>query len=130
MARRASSGPNYTAIIGIAAFVIVAFIGAKFLMKGSGQKIKGATPLSISEFLENGNSLRGNEYLVEGTVDQRWPRDNGQLVSLLVNESEDLIGIEIPSTFNNLNIERSQKYAIKVKFREGGVPEATQIERL
>jgi len=130
MARRASSGPNYTAIIGIAAFVIVAFIGAKFLMKDSKQKIKGATPLSISEFLENGNSLRGNEYLVEGTVDQRWPRDNGQLVSLLVNDSEDLIGIEIPSTFNNLNIERSQKYAIKVKFREGGVPVATQIERL
>jgi hypothetical protein len=130
MARRASSGPNYTAIIGIAAFVIVAFIGAKFLMKDSKQKIKGATPLAISEFLENGNSLRGNEYLVEGTVDQRWPRDNGQLVSLLVNDSEDLIGIEIPSSFNNLNIERSQKYAIKVKFREGGVPVATQIERL
>jgi len=130
MPRRASSGPNYTAIFGIAAFVIVAFIGAKFLMKDSGQKIKGATPLSMSEFLENGNSLRGNEYLVEGTVDQRWPRDNGQLVSLQVNNSDDLIGIEIPSSFNNLNIERSQKYAIKVKFREGGVPVATQIERL
>jgi hypothetical protein len=130
MPRRASSGPNYTAIIGIAAFVIVAFIGAKFLMKGSDQKIKGASPLSMSEFLENGNSLRGNEYLVEGTVDQRWPRDNGQLVSLQVNNSDDLIGIEIPSSFNNLNIERSQKYAIKVKFREGGVPVATQIERL
>ena len=69
MPRRASSGPNYTAIIGIAAFVIVAFFGAKFLMKDSGKKIKGATPLSMSEFLENGNSLRGNEYLVEGTVD-------------------------------------------------------------
>ncbi len=129
MARRASSGPNYIAMIAIAGFVIVAFIGAKFLMNDSGKKIKGATPLSITEFLENGNSLRGNEYLVEGTVDQRWPRDNGQLVSLLVNDSEDLIGIEIPASFNNLNIERSQKYAIRVKFREGGVPVATQIER-
>ncbi|MFM2220827.1 MAG: hypothetical protein RLZZ553_575 [Verrucomicrobiota bacterium] len=130
MPRRASSGPNYTVIIGIAAFIIVAALGAKFLMKDSKQKIKGATPLSMSEFLENGNSLRGNEYLVEGTVDQRWPRDNGQLVSLQVNNTEDLIGIEIPSSFNNLNIERSQKYAFKVKFREGGVPVATQVERL
>ena len=130
MPRRASSGPNYTAIVGIAAFIIVAALGAKILMKDSKQKIKGATPLSMSEFLENGNSLRGNEYLVEGTVDQRWPRDNGQLVSLQVNDGEDLIGIEIPSSFNNLNIERSQKYAIKVKFREGGVPVATQVERL
>ncbi|MFM2170065.1 MAG: hypothetical protein RI957_294 [Verrucomicrobiota bacterium] len=117
-------------LLGIAVFIIAAILGAKFLMKDSKQKIKGATPLSMSEFLENGNSLRGNEYLVEGTVDQRWPRDNGQLVSLLVNGSEELIGIEIPSSFNDLNIERSQKYAIKVKFREGGVPVATQIERL
>ena len=130
MPRRASSGPNYTAIIGIAGFVFVAFIGAKFMMSGSKQKIKGASPLSMSEFLENGNSLRGNEYLVQGTVDQRWPRDNGQVVSLLVENTDDLIGIEIPSSFNHLNIERSQKYAFKVKFREGGVPVATQIERL
>lgn len=84
----------------------------------------------MAEFLENGNSLRGNEYLVQGTVDQRWPRDNGQVVSLQVENSEDLIGIEIPSSFNDLNIERAQKYAIKVKFREGGIPVATQIERL
>lgn len=129
MARRASSGPNITAIIGIAAFVIVAIIGAKFLLGGSKKKIN-ATPLSMSEFLENGNSLRGNEYLVEGVVDQRWPRDEGQLVSLQIEDSDDMIGIEIPSSFNDLNIERQQKYAIKVKFREGGVPVATQIERL
>lgn len=129
MARRASSGPNLTAIIGIAAFLIVAFFGARFLMKGKQGKISGATPLSIAEFLENGNSLRGNEYLVQGTVDQRFPRDNGQLVSLLVNDTEDIIGIEVPSSFNNLNIERQQKLSIKVRFRDGGVPVATQIER-
>ncbi len=129
MARRASSGPNVTAIFAIAAFIIVAFFGAKYLLGGNKQKIKGVTPLAIKEFLENGNSLRGNEYLVQGTVDQRWPRDNGQLVSLHVNDSDDLIGIEIPSSFNDLNIEREQKYSIKVKFREGGIPVATQIER-
>lgn len=129
MARRASSGPNITAIVGIAAFVIIAFIGAKFLLGGSKKKIN-ATPLSISEFLENGNSLRGNEYLIEGTVDQRWPRDLGQVVSMQLKDSDEMIGIEIPAAFNDLNIERQQKYAIKVKFRDGGVPVATQIERL
>lgn len=129
MARRASSGPNLTAIIGIAAFVIAAFIGAKFLMSGNKQKIKGINPLSVSEFLENGHSLRGNEYLVEGTVDQRWPRDNGQLVSLQIDNSDDMIGIEIPPNFSDLNIERQQKLVIKVKFREGGIPVATQIVR-
>ncbi|TAE90550.1 MAG: hypothetical protein EAZ81_09645 [Verrucomicrobia bacterium] len=130
MPRRASSGPKSSVIIGIAAFLIVAFLGAKMLTGERSAKIKGSPPLSMAEFLENGNSLRGNEYLVQGTVDQRWPRDNGQVVSLQVENSEDLIGIEIPSSFNDLNIERAQKYAIKVKFREGGIPVATQIERL
>ena len=83
----------------------------------------------MQEFLENGNSLRGNEYVVSGTVDQRWPRDNGQLVSLLVDDSEDLIGIEIPSSFDGINIERLQKLTFKVKFREGGIPVATEIAR-
>lgn len=129
MARRASSGPNLGAIIGIALFVIVAFIGAKFLLGGSKQKIKGVNKLSVAEFLENGHSLRGNEYIVEGTVDQRWPRDNGQLVSLQIDDTDDLIGIEVPPTFTNLNIERQQKLAIKVKFREGGIPVATEIVR-
>jgi hypothetical protein len=130
MPRRASSGPKSSVIIGIAAFLIVAFLGAKLLTGKRSAKIQGATPLSMQEFLENGNSLRGNEYLVQGTVDQRWPRDNGQVVSLQVENSEELIGIEVPSSFNDLNIERAQKYAIKVKFREGGIPVATQIERL
>ncbi|MFM2296378.1 MAG: hypothetical protein RL117_85 [Verrucomicrobiota bacterium] len=130
MPRRASSGPKSSVIIGIAAFLIVAFLGAKLLTGKRSAKIQGTTPLSMQEFLENGNSLRGNEYLVQGTVDQRWPRDNGQVVSLQVENSEELIGIEVPSSFNDLNIERAQKYAIKVKFREGGIPVATQIERL
>jgi hypothetical protein len=130
MPRRASSGPKSSVIIGIAVFIVVAFFGAKLMKGDRSAKIKGATPLSMNEFLENGNSLRGNEYLVQGTIDQRWPRDNGQVVSLHVENSEDLIGIEIPSSFNDLNIERAQKYAIKVKFREGGIPVATQIERL
>jgi len=129
MARRASSGPNITAIIGIAAFVIIALVGAKFLLGGKSDKIKSGTTLSMQEFLENGNSLRGNEYVVSGTVDQRWPRDNGQLVSLLVDDSKDLIGIEIPSSFDGVNIERLQKLTLKVKFREGGVPVATEIAR-
>jgi hypothetical protein len=129
MARRASSGPNITAVIGIAVFVIAAVIGGKFLLGGNKQNIKGASLISMSDYLDNGNSMRGNEYLVEGTVDQRWPRDNGQVVSINVKDSGDLIPIEIPSTFNDLNIERQQKYTIKVKFREGGIAVATQIER-
>lgn len=130
MPRRASSGPNVIVIVGIIAFLVVGFFGTKYFFASSGKKITGVSKLKVEDFCENGNSFRGNEYLIEGTVDQRWPRDNGQVVSVLDEESDTLIGIEVPATFNNLNIEREQKLSIKVKVREGGIPVAQDIKRL
>jgi hypothetical protein len=129
MPRRASSGPNVIAVIGIVAFLVVSFFGIRYFLKGSGEKMKGVAKMKVDDFCENGNSFRGNEYLIQGTVDQRWPRDEGQVVSLLDEESEALIGIEIPAQFNSLNIEREQKLSIKVRVREGGIPVALDIQR-
>ncbi len=130
MPRRASSGPNLTVIIGIVVILAAGFFGIKFLMKGSGKKMTGAQKMKVADYCENGNSFRGNEYIIEGTVDQRWPRDNGQVVSMLDSESDSLIGVEVPANFNSLNIEREQKLAIKVRVREGGIPVAIEINRL
>ena len=40
------------------------------------------------------------------------------------------LGIEIPAEFNDLNIEREQKYAFRIRVRQGGIPVATGVERL
>ena len=47
-----------------------------------------------------------------------------------LGDGEELIGVEIPPSFDKLNIEREQKYAFRVKVRQGGVPVATAINRL
>lgn len=130
MPRRASSGPNLTVIIGIVVVAAAGFFGIKFLTKGSGKKMTGAQKMKVVDYCENGNSFRGNEYIIEGTVDQRWPRDNGQVLSILDSESDSLIGVKVPANFNSLNIEREQKLAIKVRVQQGGIPEAIEINRL
>jgi hypothetical protein len=122
-------------LIGIAAAVVVAIIGGKSLIGTKKQTAFGdVNPLSIEDFLENGNSLRGNEYALEGQIDEklRWTAASGQIVSLRVKTGggEELIGIEIPPKFNNLNIEREQRYAMRIKVRQGGIPVATDITRL
>jgi hypothetical protein len=43
---------------------------------------------------------------------------------------EEFVGIEIPQEFNKLNIDSKQKYAFRVKFRQGGIAVATGVNRL
>lgn len=134
MPRRASSSLHPGLIIGIIALVVVLiFAGKSFFAKkpvGFGDTAK----LNIQDFLQNGNSLRGNEYVVEGKVDERlrWTSASGQVVSVQIGPDEDaeFIGIEIPPDLGKTNIDIQQRYAFRVKFRQGGIPVATGITRL
>ncbi|MGC4013937.1 MAG: hypothetical protein QM755_05385 [Luteolibacter sp.] len=134
MPRRASSSLHPGLILGIVAGVAVLFFAGKAFMTKKPAGFGEVTKLNMEEFLQNGNSLRGSEYVVEGTVDEklRWTPDRGQVLSVKVGSGDDakMIGIEVPPEFNNRNIEREQRYAFKVKFRQGGIPVATGINRL
>ncbi len=134
MARRASSSTNPAVLIGIGIAVIAIIFAGKILLGKKSTSIGDGTPLVIQELLDNGNSLRGNEYLVEGQIDEklRWHPTNGQIVSLRVKSAsgEDIIPIQIPEKFSKLNIEREQRYVFKVEFEQGGVPVATAVNRL
>lgn len=134
MARRASSGIKPGLLIGIAVVIAAAFFGGKAMLGKKAESFTDSASLSMEDMKENANSLRGNEYVVEGVVDQklRWTSDHGQVISLKVGSggNEEFVGVEIPPEFAKINIERAQRYSIKVKFRQGGIPVATGINRL
>jgi hypothetical protein len=134
MARRASSSTNPILIIGIAVLVIAVIFGGKFLMTKKSKSFSDVNPLAIQDLLDNGNSLRNNEYLIEGKIDERFFRDSNtaSVVSVRVKSAggEEIVPVKIPSKFNKLNIEREQRYAFKVRFEQGGIPVATDISRL
>lgn len=134
MARRASSSLHPGVFIGIAVAVVIVIIGGRSLIKSKPAGFANVNPLNIEEFLENGNSMRGNEYSIEGKIDEklRWTSTRGQVVSMLIksDKGDELIAVEIPPDFNNLNIEREQRYSMRVKVRQGGIPVATAVNRL
>ena len=68
MARRASSRLNPGVIIGAAAAIAMAIFAGKSLLGNKSPSFGDVKTLSIDELLENGNSLRGNEYVVQGQV--------------------------------------------------------------
>lgn len=134
MPRRASSGPNVGLILGlIAAVVAAAFVVKVVVAPDTGRTLDG-TRLDMRAAIENANSLRGNEYVVEGKIDDQldWDPEQGQVISLMVADGDttDFLAIEIPPALSDTNIEREQNYAIRVRFREGGIAVAEEINRL
>lgn len=134
MARRASSSTNPTVLIGIGVAVIVAIFAGKMLLGKKSNSFGDLNPLVVQELLDNGNSLRDNEYLIEGHIDERFFRSTnpGSVVSVRVKSSsgEEIVPVKIPSELNNINIEREQRYAFKVTVQQGGIPVATAVNRL
>lgn len=134
MARRASSSTNPVLIVGIVIAVVAVIFGGKLLLTKKSESFSDVTPLTVQDLLDNGNSLRGNEYVIEGKIDEklRWTPSKGQIVSIRVKSSggEEIIPVQIPDRFSKLNIEREQRYAFKVEFEQGGIPVAVDISRL
>jgi hypothetical protein len=134
MARRASSSTNPILIIGIVVAVVTLIFGGKFLMSKKKKSFTDINPLAVQDLLDNGNSLRNNEYLIEGKIDERFFRDGNTSsvvsVRMKAESSEEIVPVVIPEKFNKLNIEREQRYAFKVRFEQGGIPVATDISRL
>ncbi len=134
MARRASSYPNPGVILGIVAAIAVAVFVGKSLLGKKSVSLGDTEELQIEYLLEDGNSLRGNEYGIEGQVDEKllWTTDRGQVLSVRVSTpgGDEFIAIEVPPEFDQLNIETRQKYLFRVKFRQGGIAVATDVNRL
>jgi hypothetical protein len=134
MARRASSKLHPSIIIGAIAAVVVAILAGKSLVGGKSAGFGDLTALRVEDLLENGNSLQGNEYVIEGQIDEKlqWTTSRGQLVSVRVGApgGEEFVAVEIPQDFQKLNIDTKQKYAFRVKFRKGGIAVATDLKRL
>lgn len=121
-------------ITGIVAALALVFLGGKFLLGDrSGPELDGPR-LDMRQAVENANSLRGNEYVVQGTVDGRldWDADRGEVISLKVDDGSGprFLGIEIPAGLSTINIEREQDYAFRVRFRDNGVAVAENVTRL
>lgn len=133
MARRASSGIKPGLLIGIAVLVAAAFFGGKAFLGKRQDSASNMTTISMSDVMD-GVSLRDNEYVVEGTVDEKFYHgDNpNQVVSLKVTDrtGDQFLGVEIPANLTKVNIERAQRYRIKVRIREAGIPVATGINPL
>ena len=133
MPRRASSGPNAPALIGVVVVVLALAVVAFLALRGNDDSFGDAPQLHMGDYLASGNSMRGMEFKVEGTVRRRFPRDGGLGLNLEIEEEgvrNYLFVIVPPDQPLASKIDRDQQYAFKIRFEEGGVAVATAIKPL
>ncbi len=126
-------------IAGIAAaivgFLVIAALLVHLILGGvprSDGPSATATALNLATYRDNGNSLRGNVYMIEGQVEEtlRWTAERGRLISFEAQDDGISIPVPVlvPEDFSNINIERGSTLAMVVRVDRDGTLVAESIE--
>lgn len=125
MSRRASSKVSLLKIITALVLLSLALGGGYYFIGRINDPYRTLQPLDVPAYYENGNSLRGNIYKVDGTVLNllAWSPGQGRLFSLSVDTSTGSlpIGVLVPIEFNQINLQKGQNFAFKVEVGQDGI---------
>jgi len=114
----------------IAAVLLIAALGAGYFLFGKlNDPYRTMSALPVKEYLQNSNSLRGNIYKLEATVTQslEYSPTGGRLFSVDVGGEE--LPVLVPPKFNNINIERGQRFFFKIEVSDKGILQAQDVKK-
>ena len=135
MSRRASSTISPIWIGALILLVAAAISCGYFLVGGVNDPYRTLSPLSISAYLENSNSLRGNSYKITGTVwnSLAWSSMMGRLFSIEIESgtgTSDILPVLIPAVFNSQNIQKGQRFIFKIEVDEKGILKVAGLKKV
>jgi len=130
MPRRASFAVHPGWILLVILLVVGAIWGGTFLVSRVNDPYRTIAPLEVSAYLENANSLRGNSYKLTGTVwnyldSSSWV---GRLFSVQVDH--EIVPILIPREFNNVNIQKGQRFNFSVEVDSKGILVVKALQKI
>ncbi len=134
MARRAHSTIHPIWIF-IGILLMVGLMVGGYLFYGrESDPYRTTTELDVPAYLENSNSLRGNIYKVKGTIlnSLSWSLTAGRLFSIEISSSSntEVLPILIPIKFNEVNIQKGQRFYFKVEIDEKGILKLQDLQKV
>jgi hypothetical protein len=128
MARRASSSAHPAWLL-VAALLVAAAIGGGFFIHSRSDPFRTVAALPVADYLENSNSLRGNVYKLEATVGKSidWSASSGRLFA--VEAGPEVLAVLVPPQFNQINIERGQKFIFKLEVADKGILRVQEVKK-
>ena len=131
MSRRAQKGINPMIIALTGIIIALIFVTIIFLLKTQKNSIRSVNKFNVNDYIKEGSTLLGTEGIVTGTVNEklRWTTNRGEVISLRVEEINQLIPILIPPTFRELNISIGDRFTFRIEVGNSEVLTAKEIIR-
>ena len=131
MARRAHQQTSPSLGIWLIGFLLVLGILGAFFLQKDNNPYRTIEPLNPADYLENANSLRGNVYRLEGVISSSlgWSQEKGRLFSLRISHGDKdyPLPILVPPAYRDLNLQKGQRYRLKVRVNDLGLLEAIDM---
>ena len=136
MARRRRSGLQSSHMLAAAAVLVLGGGTAWWLThRGQDDLGSGQPPFPAAEFQQNFFGLRGNRYLVQGTITEhlRQAPDRTRLFALSVTDDSLSqpcdVGLLVPAEFSKLNMQTGQSFRLLVEVNPDGLLKALEIRK-
>ena len=133
MARRAHQQTSPSLGIWLIGFLLVLGILGAFFLQNDTTPYRPLAPPLPADYLENANSLRGNVYRLEGVISSSlgWSQEKGRLFSLKVSQGDKdcPLPILVPSTYQELNLQKGQRYRVKVRVNDQGLLKVEEMTK-
>lgn len=125
MARRASAQQSPVVLIIIVLVLIGLGVGGFFFFRKSNVPFRNLQSLDVSLYLENANSLRGNSYKIDATIQNSlaWAPSRGRLFSVEIenNSNREIVPLLIPTELNHINVQKGQRYFFRIEVVQDGI---------
>ena len=131
MSRRAQKGINPMIIALTGIIIALIFVTIIFLLKTQKNSIRSVNKFNVNDYIKEGSTLLGTEGIVTGTVNEklRWTTNRGEVISLRVEEINQLIPILIPPSFRDLNISIGDRFTFRIEVGNSEILTAKEIIR-
>ena len=131
MPRRAQKGINPMIMVLTAIIMIIIFVTVNFLLKSQKNSLRSVNQFNVADYIKEGSTLLGNEGIVTGTINEklRWTAQRGEVVSLRVENINQLIPVLIPPSFKDINIAIGDRFTFKIEVGVAEVLTAKEIIR-
>ena len=131
MARRRKSTFQPGWLIVVAVLVLVAFLGSKVFHTQAADPDRSVAQFDAAAYMENANSLRGNVYKVDGEVSNSlaWSPTSGRLFAVDVDQGKNTIPVLVTKEFNEVNIQKGQKFIFVLVVDEKGLLRTKKITK-
>ena len=120
----------------LVAFLLLLIAGGIYYgitQKTAESSLRTVEELNPDLYYENANSLRGNTYKMDVTIDSSLGNSpsKGRLFSVLLKSVDKsggtvILPVLVPVTLGNLTIQKGQHYLMKVKVVENGLLQAEE----